>query len=274
MGSGVAQTLAASGFDTVLVDLTDERLESARARIRQSLRMQSLLGKRDGARPSDHSKLIRYTIDYDEVADADFVIENVPEKPDVKRDVYRQIDSLCSERCIFAANTSAVSITRIGGFTGRPGRVLGMHFMNPVPLKPVVEMVRGYHTTEETVAAAHQLLEGMGKEGILVEDFPGFVSNRVLMLMINEAIWLVQDKVAPVEDVDQIFTSCFGHKMGPLETGDLIGLDTILNTLEVLHESYEDPKFRPCPLLRKLVDAGRHGRKSGRGLYDYEDSMI
>jgi 3-hydroxybutyryl-CoA dehydrogenase len=171
---------------------------------------------------------------------------------------------------VFAANTSAISITRIGSFTGRPDRVLGMHFMNPVPLKPVVEVVRGHHTSQTTLDTAHRLLDQMGKEGIVVEDYPGFVSNRVLMLTINEAIWLVQDRVARAEDVDRIFRTCFGHKMGPLETGDLIGLDTILDTLEVLYESFNDPKFRPCPLLRKMVDAGLHGRKSGSGFYPYE----
>jgi len=169
----------------------------------------------------------------------------------------------------FAANTSAYSITRIGSLTQRPDRVLGMHFMNPVPLKPTVEVIRAFHTSQATVDTALALLKGMGKEGIVVNDMPGFVSNRVLMLTINEAVWLVQDQVATPEDVDRIFVTCFGHKMGPLETADLIGLDTILFSIEVLYESFNDSKYRPCPLLRKMVDAGLHGRKSGQGFYSY-----
>ena len=155
--------------------------------------------------------------------------------------------------------------------TGRPARVLGMHFMNPVPLKTAVEVIRGYHTSDDTIAMATRLLGLMGKKAILVNDSPGFVSNRVLMLTINEAIFLVQEKVASPEVVDDIFKNCFEHKMGPLETADLIGLDTILLSIEVLYDEFKDSKFRPCPLLRQMVDAGLHGRKSGRGFYSYED---
>lgn len=276
MGVGVAQALAQTGHRVVLIDVTDERLDAARREIRGNLRMQALLGGgsggEGGAPPPKSGEVLEridFTTDYDDLGDAAFVIENVPEKVDLKERVYRQIDPICSEACVFAANTSAVSITRIGGFTGRPDRVLGMHFMNPVPMKPVVEVIRGHHTSEATLDTAHRLLAGMGKEGIVVQDFPGFVSNRVLMLTVNEAIWLVQDGVADAESVDRIFKSCFGHKMGPLETGDLIGLDTILDSLVVLYDSYKDPKFRPCPLLEKMVAAGLHGRKSGEGFYPY-----
>ncbi len=208
--------------------------------------------------------------DYAQLAAADFVVENVVEKWPIKHDVYQLLDRHCRPECVFAANTSAISITKIGGATGRPDRVVGMHFMNPVPLKPMVEVIRGFHTSEATLARAFEFLTLLDKEGIVVNDMPGFVSNRVLMLTINEAIFLVQDQVAAYDDVDRIFKGCFGHKMGPLETGDLIGLDTILFSLEVLYESYNDDKFRPCPLLRKMVDAGLHGRKSGRGFYTYE----
>jgi 3-hydroxybutyryl-CoA dehydrogenase len=270
MGVGVAQALGQNDHRLVLVDVSDERLDQARRALRDNLRMQALLGG-GGAPVKGEAVLerIAFTTDYDELSEVAFVIENVPEKPALKQEVYRRIDGICRDDCVFAANTSAISITRIGSFTGRPDRVLGMHFMNPVPLKPVVEVIRGHHTSEATLETARRLLEQMGKEGIVVEDFPGFVSNRVLMLTINEAIWLVQDGVASAEDVDRIFKTCFGHKMGPLETGDLIGLDTILDSLEVLHESYNDPKFRPCPLLRKMVAAGLHGRKSGSGFYPY-----
>jgi 3-hydroxybutyryl-CoA dehydrogenase len=270
MGVGVAQALGQTDHRVVLVDVSDQRLEAACRALRDNLRLQALLGVGAGVPGAEVLARVTFTTDYDALAEAAFVIENVPEKPALKEQVYRRIDATCREDCVFAANTSAISITRIGSFTGRPDRVLGMHFMNPVPLKPVVEVIRGHHTSQTTLDTAHRLLDQMGKEGIVVEDYPGFVSNRVLMLMINEAVWLVQDRVARAEDVDRIFKTCFGHKMGPLETGDLIGLDTILDTLEVLYESFNDPKFRPCPLLRKMVDAGLHGRKSGSGFYPYE----
>ncbi|HYL04840.1 MAG TPA: 3-hydroxyacyl-CoA dehydrogenase NAD-binding domain-containing protein [Thermoanaerobaculia bacterium] len=271
MGVGVAQDLAQHGLQVILVDLDDATLAKARQEIRANLRLQGLFRQPGPAAPSS-SVLARITCttDYASLGAVDFVIENVVEKWPVKERVYKLLDSICPPACVFAANTSALSITRIGGATRRPDRVIGMHFMNPVPLKPTVEVIPGFHTSQETVATALALLASLGKEGIVVRDMPGFVTNRVLMLTINEAIFLVQDQVATHEDVDRIFKTCFGHKMGPLETGDLIGLDTILFSLEVLYESYQDPKFRACPLLRKMVDAGLHGRKSGRGFYDYE----
>jgi len=213
---------------------------------------------------------INFTADYEQFGQTDFVIENVVEKWEVKAEVYRRLDAICPSHCVFAANTSAISITRIGSATKRPDRVLGMHFMNPVPLKAMVEVIKGYHTSQETLDRAQALLEAMGKECIVVNDMPGFVSNRVLMLTVNEAIFVVQDQVTTAENVDRIFKTCFGHKMGPLETGDLIGLDTILLSLEVLYEAYNDTKYRPCPLLKKMVSAGLLGRKSGRGFYNYE----
>jgi 3-hydroxybutyryl-CoA dehydrogenase len=212
---------------------------------------------------------IRFTTDLEELHGVDFVVENVPEKWEIKSKIYPRIDAICPERAVFAVNTSCFSITRVGALTKRPDRVIGMHFMNPVPMKPMVEAIRGYHTSEETIATARQFLAQLGKDCILVNDMPGFVSNRVLMLTINEAVFVVHDGVASPEQVDQLFKTCFGHKMGPLETADLIGLDTILYSIEVLHESYNDSKYRPCPLLKKMVDAGLHGRKNGKGFYDY-----
>jgi len=277
IGVGVAQDLAQAGLAVVLIDTTVDRLERARQEIRQALRMQALFSKGRGAAgpaaggsPLDR---IRFTCEVGELSGADFVVENVTEKVDVKREVYRAIDPVCPPHCVFAANTSCISITRIGSFTGRPDRVLGMHFMNPVPLKSMVEVIRGHHTSEATLAAAQDLLAALGKESIVVEDLPGFVSNRVLMLTVNEAIFVVQDRVASAEQVDRLFKTCFGHKMGPLETADLIGLDTILYSLEVLYESYNDGKYRPSPLLRRMVDAGLLGRKSGRGFYDYAPTL-
>lgn len=269
MGAGVAQCAAAAADQVILVDTEQTQLTKARAQIRESLRMQRLFSTAGHQSKSDILDRIIFTTDNTELGDADFVIENVVEKWAVKEKVYREMDAICPEHCVFGANTSAISITRLGSATNRPDRVVGMHFMNPAPLKTMVEVVRGHHTSERTLETAKGLLEAMGKQCVVVKDMPGFVSNRVLMIMINEAVFLVQDQVATPEEIDLLFKSCFGHKMGPIETADLIGLDTILYSLEVLYESYNDDKYRPSPLLKKMVWAGYHGRKSGRGFYDY-----
>jgi len=270
MGSGLAQSLAQTRHRVMLVDVSEKILNQAKQEIRKSVRFGGLFQK--GQRPADPDEVldrIEFTTDYQTLESADFVIENVTEKWEIKRDVYPELDRICPERCIFSANTSAISITKLASLTQRAPQVLGMHFMNPVPMKNMVEVIRGYHTSGHTIEMAQALLAQMGKEGIVVNDSPGFVSNRVLMLTINEAIFVVQDQVAPAVDVDRIFKTCFEHKMGPLETADLIGLDTILLSLEVLYESFNDSKYRPCPLLKKLVDAGLLGRKSGQGFYSY-----
>jgi 3-hydroxybutyryl-CoA dehydrogenase len=270
MGTGVAQSLAQAGYRVVLLDVSVDILKRARTEITNNIRLQRLVNKTPGQEPVNTIvERITFTIDYAPFADTDFVVENVTEKWEIKKQVYAQLDSICPEHCVFAVNTSAISITRVASVTTRPQQVIGMHFMNPVPMKPMVEVIRGYHTSEETISLARNLLASMGKECIVVKDMPGFVSNRVLMLTVNEAIFLVQDQVASAEEVDKIFTSCFGHKMGPLETADLIGLDTILYSIEVLYESFNDSKYRPCPLLKKMVDAGLYGRKSGQGFYTY-----
>lgn len=270
MGIGVGQSLAQNGMEAVLVDVSEEVLDRAKAEIRKNLRFQGMFQK--DAKKEDPAAVlgrIHFTTLLEDLGDVDFVVENVPEKWEIKSQIYPRIDAICPERAVFAVNTSCYSITRVGALTKRPDRVIGMHFMNPVPLKPMVEAIRGYHTSEATIETARQFLRQMGKDFILVNDMPGFVSNRVLMLTINEAVYVLQDGVATPEQVDQIFKTCFGHKMGPLETADLIGLDTILYSIEVLHESYNDSKYRPCPLLKKMVDAGLHGRKNGKGFYDY-----
>jgi 3-hydroxybutyryl-CoA dehydrogenase len=271
MGVGLAQALAQSGLRALLIDISDSILESALGQIRNNLRLARLFQKTLSGSAEEVLGRIQVSGDYGVLQEADFVIENVTEQVAVKTEVYRRLDAICPPRCVFAANTSAIPITRIAAMTSRPAQVLGMHFMNPVPLKNAVEVIRGYHTSDETIAIATQLLSLMGKKPILVGDSPGFVSNRVLMLTINEAIFLVQEKVAAPEVVDEIFKNCFEHKMGPLETADLIGLDTILLSIEVLYDEFKDSKFRPCPLLRQMVDAGLRGRKSGRGFYNYED---
>lgn len=270
IGVGVAQQLAQTGHRVVLIDLTEEVLENARQQITNNLRFQTFFKKQESPASAETVlDQIEFTTEYYALREADFVIENVTENWEIKQSVYEKIDRICPPLCIFGANTSAITITRIASATRRPAQVIGVHFMNPVPLKPTVELIRGHHTSDETIEATRNLLAAMGKEGILVNDAPGFVSNRVLMLTINEAVFLLQEGVATAEDVDRIFKTCLGHKMGPLETADLIGLDTILYSIEVLQESFNDSKYRPCPLLRKMVDAGIRGRKSGEGFYRY-----
>ncbi|PZH19200.1 3-hydroxybutyryl-CoA dehydrogenase [Streptomyces sp. NTH33] len=270
IGRGVAQSLAQSSFEVVLVDISESQLVSARSQMERDLRMQGLFRAEKLADDAE-TILGRITTSTElaDLADVDFVVENVTENWDVKREVYETIDKICRPGVVFAVNTSAVPITRVASVTERPAEVLGLHFMNPVPLMDTVEVVRGYFTSDETLAIAMRLLEAAGKEGIVVQDAPGFVTNRVLMLTINEAVFCVQDQVATAEDVDRMFKGCFGHKMGPLETGDLIGLDTILNSLTVMYESFKDSKYRPAPLLQKMVDAKLLGRKTSQGFYTY-----
>ncbi|PEI86966.1 3-hydroxybutyryl-CoA dehydrogenase [Bacillus pseudomycoides] len=269
MGIGIAQNLAAKDCEVVLLDVSDEILKKSREQIINNIRLQSFFKKDNYKSVDEVLKNITFTIDYDLLQDVDFVIENATEKWEIKEKVYGKLDEICKKDVIFAANTSAISITKLASLTKRAKQVIGMHFMNPVPMKNMVEVIRGYHTSTETINSAIELLNGMGKEGIVVEDMPGFVSNRVLMLTINEAIYLVQDNVSNARDIDRIFKGCFGHQMGPLATADLIGLDTILHSIEVLYESYNDSKYRPCPLLKKMVDAGLYGQKSGEGFYKY-----
>lgn len=269
MGVGVAQSAAQAGFDVVLVDVEEAVLVRARNDIRNNLRFFAMMNRGAGLDIQAAQQRIAFTTDLGRLADADFVVENVVEKWPIKQPVYVRLDEVCPPHCVFAANTSAIPITRIAAATTRPDKVLGMHFMNPVPQKDTVEVIRGFHTSEDTLSTARHLLDRMGKQAIVVNDSPGFVSNRVLMLTINEAVNLVQEGVASAHDVDRLFESCFGHRMGPLATADLIGLDTILYSIEVLHDAFADSKYRPSTLLRKMVDAGLHGRKSGRGFFDY-----
>lgn len=270
MGSGVAQNLAQKGISVVLVDISEKALEKTKEEIHRNVRFAAMMQPgTEAADPDEVVAEITFTTKFDALANVEFLVENVIEKWEVKEEVYRAIDSLVQKECIFAVNTSAISITRVGSVTQRPDRVIGIHFMNPVPMKHTVEVIRGFHTNEATIQTATDFLTQMGKDWVIVNDMPGFVSNRVLMLTVNEAAFLVQDQVAEPADVDKIFKSCFGHKMGPLETIDLIGVDTILYSLEVLYESYNDSKYRPCPLLKKMTYAGRLGRKSGQGFYKY-----
>ncbi|EMS72696.1 3-hydroxyacyl-CoA dehydrogenase family protein [Ruminiclostridium cellobioparum] len=270
MGVGVAHCYALAGYRVVLVDITEEILEHAKEAIYNNVRFQAFFNKDLAvADPNEVLARICFTTDYALLKDTDYIIENVPEKWEIKKEVYLKLDKICPEHCIFAVNTSCISITKIASLTKRPMKVIGSHYMNPVPLKPVVEVIRGYHTSDETIEETKALLATLDKEAIVVNDLPGFVSNRISHLMMNEAAYVVQDQVASSKDVDEIFKKCFGHKIGPLETADLIGLDTVVNSLDTLYESYQDPKFRCCPLLRKMTEAGLYGKKSGQGFYSY-----
>jgi 3-hydroxybutyryl-CoA dehydrogenase len=274
MGVGLAQNLADSDHSVILLDISDQVLDRARGQIKQGLRLSRLLRRGETKTNSEEAwRRILFTTDAALLREADFVIENVTEKWDVKKEVYQRVDAICPAHTILAANTSAIPITMIASATQRPDKVVGMHFMNPVPLKNTVEVIRGHHTSEATLEAAKCLLSRMGKEWVVVKDSPGFVSNRVLMLSINEAIFLVYEQIASPGEIDRIFTDCLGHKMGPLATADLIGLDTILFSIEVLYENFNDSKYRPCPLLREMVAAGLYGCKSGRGFFDYEQAV-
>lgn len=271
MGIGVSHCLAEGGVDVVVADLTEEILDRAEQEVRRNTMTYRLLRQGKELPGTDEvMSRIEFTTDLTRFEKVDYVIENATEKWSVKQDVYRRLDEICPPHAVFGVNTSAISITRVGGLTTRPAQVVGTHLMNPVPLMPLVEVIRGFHTSEQTLAATRDLFAAVGKDSIVVQDSPGFVTNRVMMLMVNEAIFLLQDDVAGAADIDRLFRDCFGHKMGPLETCDLIGLDTVLLSLEVLYDSFNDPKYRPAPLLRKLVDAGLHGRKSGRGFHTYE----
>jgi len=271
MGSGVAQNLAQSGFNVVLIDISIEKLKRTEEEIRRNIRFSAFYAKDKSKIESVDSVLsrINFTTDYNKLDTAYFIIENASEKWEVKQAVYPLIDQYAPAESCVAADTSCFSITRLASLTKRPDKIIGIHFMNPVPMKPAVEVIKGYHTSADTIKISLDFLAAIGKEGIVVNDLPGFVSNRILMLTINEAVFVVHDGVATAAQVDEIHRKCFGHKMGPLETADLIGLDTILYSVEVLWESYNDSKYRPCPLLKKMVAAGLLGRKSGEGFYKY-----
>lgn len=270
IGRGVAQICAQSGYHVALIDSSAAALTESMQAIMEGLRLQRLLVNAANDSPEAISARIVCSTSHDALRDADVIIENISEDWAAKRTLHEQISGFYRAGTLLAINSSVISITRIAAVTRDPGLVVGIHFMNPVPLTAGVEVVRGFHTSSGAIAQAVALAKSLGKEAVIVNDSPGFVSNRVLMLMINEAIWTVQDQIAQPCEVDRIFKLCFGHKMGPLETADLIGLDTVLLSLDELHNSYRDPKFRACTLLRKMVDSRNLGRKSGRGFYGYD----
>lgn len=271
MGISLAVDLVYHQTRGVLVDIDDRILASARAQVREQLRFAPLLNpKLERGRAALMDELLTFTTSPAALADCDFVVENVTEDVEIKRAVYGKLDGILAADTIIGVNTSCIPITRIGGYIRNPARVAGMHLMNPVHLKSHAEVIRGAHTSEETLAGIKAFLAQLDKRAIVVNDYPGFVSNRISHLFMNEAAFVVQDQVAEPRDVDEIFKKCFGHAMGPLETADLIGLDTVVDSLRVLYESYQDPKYRCCPLLKKHVEAGRLGRKTGIGFYNYK----
>jgi 3-hydroxybutyryl-CoA dehydrogenase len=274
IGIGVITDLVLHGISAVVLDISDDILKRAQTEVLNNVRFAPLFSKTLPRITGDEAlQRMVLTTDLKDVASCDFIIENVTEDWDVKKQVYEDLDRVAPSEVCFGANTSCISITKIGSATTRPANVVGIHLMNPVHLKPTVEVIRGFHTSDRTVDTLLQLFSLLNKEAIIVQDLPGFVSNRISHLFMNEAAFVLQDNVATAEKIDVIFKKCFGHKMGPLETADLIGLDTVMRSLDVLYESFHDPKYRCCPLLRKLVHAGHLGRKTGKGFHVYPQAQ-
>ena len=271
MGNGIAHVFALAGHDVTLIDVSQDRLDAGLATIEKNLARQVKKEKITEEDQVETLARIRCATDLaKDVAEADLVVEAATENPTIKAEIFRELDKATKPEAILASNTSSISITQIAAETDRPDQVIGMHFFNPVPVMKLVEIVRGLETSDETFQAIYDLSEQLGKTPVEVNDYAGFVSNRILMPMINEAIYCVMEGVAEPEDIDTVMKLGMAHPMGPLTLADFIGLDVCLSIMEVLHRELGDSKYRPCPLLRKMVTAGRLGRKSGRGFYVYE----
>jgi len=269
MGSGIAHVFARSGFQVLLCDVEQRFLDRALAQIRTNLGREAAKGKVPESDIEPTLARITPTVDREALSAADFAVEAASERFELKSEIFRALDAILPQSAILATNTSSISITKLAAQTQRPQQIIGMHFFNPVPVMSLVEIVRGLATSNETFAAVHTLAVRLGKTPVEVNDAPGFVSNRVLMPLINEAAFAVMEGVATPEAVDQVFKLGMAHPMGPLTLADFIGLDVCVDILRVLQEGYGDPKYRPCPLLVRMVDAGWLGRKSGRGFYIY-----
>jgi 3-hydroxybutyryl-CoA dehydrogenase len=269
MGNGVAHVFAQYGFQVGLYDVSAEQLDKAQKTIRQNLDRQAKKGVIDPAGIQLVIDRISIAKSLEDFSECDLIIEAVNENESLKFDIFRQLDEAVKKDAILASNTSSISITRIAAVTKRPDKVIGMHFMNPVPVMQLVEVIRGLATSDETFQTIAGLVEKLGKVMAVSQDYPGFIVNRVLMPMINEAIFVLYEGIATPEDIDKGMKLGTNHPMGPLALADLIGLDTVLAIISVLYEGFKDPKFRPCPLLVKMVNAGYLGKKSGRGFYTY-----